>query len=120
MHVGLDVMHEYGLFLNYKLNIVHNHLLWSIPITYKHDHCFVQDYAFTILFNRKELEKLHLHFHHPSTDKLFNLLRRYDPRQRIVTAWPGDTFTIPVGFFAGLKILPGFFKFLSSFPKKIF
>lgn len=31
------------------------------------------------MFTRMELEKLHLHFHHPSSGKLYNLLRREDP-----------------------------------------
>lgn len=33
----------------------------------------------TVLYTRTELKKLHLHFHHPSAGKLYNLLKRTDP-----------------------------------------
>ncbi len=66
---------------DFQFDILHNHSAWKLPITYKYDHCFVHDNQHTILFSRKELEKLHYHFHHPSVDKLYNLLKRYRPSE---------------------------------------
>lgn len=34
----------------------------------------------SIRFTKPELDKLHLHFFHPSTGKLFNLLKRVNPK----------------------------------------
>lgn len=64
-----------GKLLNYPENraehkIANNHFL----ITYKHDHSFWEwDYTH-ILITWTELQKFHLHFLHPSSEKLFHPL----------------------------------------------
>lgn len=78
--MGLEVIRQYGLRMDWGRNILSgSRQYWRLPIQYAYGHAFVHNYQNTILFTRAELERLHLHFHHPSTDKLFNLIRRVDP-----------------------------------------
>ena len=74
--IGLDFMKKEKL----KLDVVddlleHKHEGWSILMTYKFGHIFIEWPAQMILFTRKELEKLHLSFFHPSVQKLYELIR---------------------------------------------
>lgn len=80
MLIGLDVMRLQGLKLNFDADFVPDVTReWSLPIHYKNGHAFVHDEMHDVMFTKPELERLHLYFHHPSTGKLYNLLRRYDP-----------------------------------------
>lgn len=56
---------------------------WSVPLfrgSRKHVYaCIGNKTAVDILFTRSKLVRLHLHFFHPSAEKLFNILRRARP-----------------------------------------
>lgn len=51
-----------------------------MPIIYKKGHEFFHEATHEIMLKKPEQERLHLQFHHPSTWKLYNLLKSYDLR----------------------------------------
>ena len=78
--VGLDVLDSEQLIPDNCTNLlISKEEGWSLPITRKHGHMFVEWDAANILFTEAELSKLHVHFYHPSVDKLMKLLRRARP-----------------------------------------
>lgn len=78
--IGLEIMKKHRLILKYGNDrMSDNSGTWTLPITHAHGHFFVQDEAYEILYTKPELETLHLQFHHQSTGKLYNLLKRFDP-----------------------------------------
>ena len=80
--VGLDVMDREQLIADNCQNLlVSKRKNWSLPISRKHGHMFVEWDASSILFTEAELSKLHLHFYHPSVDKMMKLLRRARPSE---------------------------------------
>lgn len=80
--IGLVVMRANELIMNYGNDTISDtSTSWTLPIKYRRGHSFVFDIAYSVMFTRKELEKLNLHFHHPSSGKLFNLLKRADPQK---------------------------------------
>lgn len=78
--IGLEVWRTYELRLDFGMNSVSDSTQqWSLYIFYRNDHLSVKDATKQILFTRPELEKLHFHFQHCSTGKLYALLKRHDP-----------------------------------------
>lgn len=66
--VGLDVLHKHGLIINFDTDEVKddtNNLV--LPIEYPRGNACVRNDIQTILFTKPELERLHLHFYHPSS-----------------------------------------------------
>lgn len=64
-----------GLLLNYvEDKLEHKSYGYSTPITYRHGHVFITWNANEEYSTQSKLRLLHLHFFHPSTGKLFNLL----------------------------------------------
>lgn len=81
MLLGLDVLDKEKLIVDNVENAVYSKKFkWSIPVTRKEGHLFLTWKFASILFTKPELRKLHLHFFHPSQDKLFNLIKRAHPR----------------------------------------
>lgn len=80
MLIGLEVLDQNQLVAdNLDNELVSKRGKWSLPITRKNGHLFVEwDFA-EILYTKSELRKLHLHFYHPSVNKLYNLIRRAKP-----------------------------------------
>lgn len=75
--IGLEIMRDHGLVLDYSEDVLKDRTKrWSLPITFANGHSFVGTTNHIIMFTKPELEKLHLHFFHPSTGKLYNLLKR--------------------------------------------
>ena len=71
---GLDFMDRHQAIPN----IVRNQFeaeSWSIPITRKHGHLYVE-WSYATNYTEGQLLKLHRQFHHPSTGKLMNILKR--------------------------------------------
>ena len=52
---------------------------WSLPITRKYGHLYVEWDFPKIWFSKEQIRKLHLQFYHPSADKLFRLIQRAKP-----------------------------------------
>ena len=80
--LGLDIFLEHALTLDFKSNTIRgkdNH--WAIPIHYNHGHAFILPRTSPLCthFTKQDLMKLHKHFMHPSTGKLYNLLKRAFP-----------------------------------------
>lgn len=51
---------------------------WTLPLTKKYGHAYIE-WANEILYTEKELRKKHRHFFHPTTDKMYAVLKRADP-----------------------------------------
>lgn len=80
--VGLDAMIKHRLDLLYSQSMLANGLHdWYLPMEIKFSHSFVHPIInqYQTLFTRPELERLHLHFFHPSISKLLNLIHRALP-----------------------------------------
>lgn len=81
--VGLDTLDKYGwnvLTVQNKLQSVHKG--WSLPLSRKFGHVFVTwEPEYATHYTRQQLQNMHLHFMHPSTTKLLNLLERAYPDQ---------------------------------------
>ena len=79
--IGLDLLDEYSLYVNNVTNeLVAPYLAISTPLVRKRGHIYLEwNKKDTILYTRQELLKLHRNFSHPSSDKLFNLLKLARP-----------------------------------------
>lgn len=74
-------MRQHEVVINYGNNMLSDPSgTWNLPITYCNGHSFVHYVVNSVLFTRTEFEKLQLHFHHPSSGKLYNLLKMGRPR----------------------------------------
>lgn len=115
--LGLDVMDRESLVAGNVSNVLisrrHN---WRLPITRQHHHLYIKWTTSQPLYTRAELKKLHLHFFHPSARKLFNLLKRVDPRQT-----SGDTLSVLENISKSCRTCvvhsPGPHRFRVSFPR---
>lgn len=78
--LGLDLMRDHGFIIDLPAMEIHQRTEgWSIELAFKVGHLFVEwDWA-TVLYTRAELEKMNLHFFHPSAQKLYNLVKRARP-----------------------------------------
>jgi len=80
MLVGLDVLDREKLVAdNVQNKLVAKHRGWSLPITRKLGHMYVEWDFSSALYTKSELQKFHRHFYHPSVNKLFNLIGRAKP-----------------------------------------
>lgn len=78
--IGLEIMNLHGLVLDYGSHILSNRSIqWSLTITYARGHLLDETNRDEVMFTKPEVEKLHLRFYHPSSGKLFNLLKRVNP-----------------------------------------
>lgn len=98
MLLGLDVLRTFGLILDFDTHCLRSsNPSWSFLFTYSSGHAFISPVTLfssasrTPLFNVQngserleihytttELRRLHLHYYHPSSQKLFALLHRAD------------------------------------------
>lgn len=78
--IGLDVLKSKRLLVNYIDNNLHfcNKNIKQ-PLTYKFRHVIYEWDIRELFFTRQELTRLHLHFMHPSSRSLFDLIARSDP-----------------------------------------
>lgn len=78
--IGLDFLDREQLLAdNISNKLISRHDNWEIPIIRRNGHLFVTWNLKTILFTKSELFKLHRNFFHPSSKKLFNVLKRAFP-----------------------------------------
>lgn len=61
--------------------LVSKNFNWSVPITCNFSHMDIEWNFSGILHTKRELQKMHLHFFHPSGNQLFNLITRAKPEQ---------------------------------------
>lgn len=88
--LGLDLLDKEQLYIDNIDNIlVHKHHGWSLPLQRKRGHLYITWNYKDILYTKRELQRLHLHFYHPTAKKLYNLVSRATPGQ----ATP-DTMTL--------------------------
>lgn len=75
--IGIDILDREQLVPDNVNNRLQSHIYgWSIPITRKNGHMYITWNESQIFFNRRELYKMHRHFHHPSPGKLLSLIKR--------------------------------------------
>lgn len=80
--LGLDLLDEHKLVADNVDNVLISKVGgWRVPITDAHGHLFVRWDLYQVPYTRTELERLHLHFFHPSTQKLLALLKRGTPER---------------------------------------
>ena len=78
--LGLDLLDKHMLVADNTVNLLISKVgRWTVPIVRAHGHMFVKWDVHEVLYTRTELERLHLHFFHPSKQKLLNLLKRGTP-----------------------------------------
>jgi hypothetical protein len=79
--IGLDTLDKYGLNVMSVEGILQSTTeKWHMPMQRQKGHIYLQwDPGVELFFTRAELIKVHRQFHHPSTNKLMNLLKRADP-----------------------------------------
>ncbi|CDF34787.1 unnamed protein product [Chondrus crispus] len=77
---GLDLLDRHKLVADNTDNVLVSKIGgWQVPIVRAHGHMFVRWDLHEVMYTRTELERLHLHFFHPSVQKLLNLLKRGTP-----------------------------------------
>lgn len=77
--IGLDALDKHSLYINNVRNLLLSEKFrWGIPLQHKNGHLYLQ-WGAEVLFTIGELKKMHNGFFHPSTEKLFNLIRRAKP-----------------------------------------
>ena len=78
--LGLDILDQHQLMADNIDNKLRSRALgWSMPIVRHRGHLYIQWNTNYVLFTRAELNRLHKHFWHPSSGKLYNLLKRTNP-----------------------------------------
>lgn len=78
--LGLNVMTDNEMIMDlYRDTLSHPHGQWHILVSRHGGHLFLSSHVSVILFTRTELPKLHLRFFHPSSSKLYSLIRRARP-----------------------------------------
>lgn len=77
--LGLDVLRRLKVILDFdKFTMTSTKGHWSVQLKRKLRHAYVE-WADNILYTETELRKMHRHFYHPSTDKLFKMIKRAEP-----------------------------------------
>ncbi|MEM1283154.1 MAG: reverse transcriptase domain-containing protein [Chlamydiota bacterium] len=80
MLLGLDILDETGMFPNTVTNeLVCVSQKWSLRLTRQFGHAYLKWKSMDTFFTRKQLVRMHRHFHHPSTSKLMNLIKKAKP-----------------------------------------
>lgn len=79
--LGLDAMTNAGITIDlYRDTISHPFDTWKLPLERISGHLFLTWGSTTIMFTRTELHRMHLNLFHPSSSKLYNLIRRARPK----------------------------------------
>lgn len=88
--LGIDVLDRESIVADNVDNVLDNRKRgWKMPITRQDQHMYVKWNLSHPLYSRSQLKKMHMHYFHPSAQKLFNLLKRIDPAQT-----DGETFKV--------------------------
>lgn len=77
--LGLDVLERLKIVLyfnDYSMSSIAED--WTVPLIMKNGHAYVV-WCSKILYSEAELRKMHRHFYHPSTDKLYAVIKRAEP-----------------------------------------
>lgn len=77
--LGLDVLSRLKAVLDFgKYTMTSTAGNCTIPLTKRMGHAYI-DWQSSILYTEPELRKMHRHFFHPSTDKLYAIIKRAEP-----------------------------------------
>lgn len=75
--IGLNYLEKNELLLKYLDDKLEQRPFnQSYPVEYKQGHLFLECDLTNVFFTLAELQRMHLRFLHPTTDKLFQLLKR--------------------------------------------
>ncbi|CDF33317.1 unnamed protein product [Chondrus crispus] len=77
--LGLEFLDQYGM----KVQVSENLLTseeggWKLPLTRKLGHLYLE-WCTEMLYTSGELRKIHRHFFHPTSDRLYAVMKRADP-----------------------------------------
>lgn len=80
--IGIDILDKEKLVARNVHNVLWSFKEgWALPLTRKSGQLYIEwDDKSRIYFNKEELRKLHRHFYHPDTEKLFNLIKEFPAR----------------------------------------
>ena len=79
--IRMDALDRFGLYvINVPDMLLHDNALYTILLERKKGHLYYTWGEDEVLFTVSELKRMHQGFYHPSAEKLFNLIRRADPR----------------------------------------
>ena len=77
--LGLEFLLQYGI----RIDTAYNLLFSSaggckLPLVKKHSHLYLE-WPDEFLYTTEELRKMHRHFFHPKSERLYAVMRRSDP-----------------------------------------
>lgn len=77
--IGLDVLGRLKVILDFnEFTMSSTTENWTIPLSRKMGHAYIE-WADSILYTELELRRMHKHFYHPSTEKLYAVIKRAEP-----------------------------------------
>ena len=79
--LGLDTMKQFKLVLDTdNLRLSSKSEGWDVPLTSKRGHLYYE-WKLEILFTQSELVRIHKHFYHPKSERLYSLMKRGVPER---------------------------------------
>ena len=79
--LGLDFLDEYKMNVDTANDMLESKShIWSLPLTRNLGHLYLE-WDYETLFTSEELRKLHNHFFHPESGRLYSMLKRADDSQ---------------------------------------
>lgn len=77
--IGLDVLKRLKVILDFsEFTMSSTSEDWTVPLARKLGHAYIE-WTDNILYTENELMKIHRHFYHPSTDKLYAIIKLAEP-----------------------------------------
>lgn len=74
--IGLDIMKYLKIIINFADSTLQSSDgKWKAPLVFKYGHMYLE-WPSDILYTENELKRIHRHFYHPSTEKLWAVIRR--------------------------------------------
>ena len=79
--LGLDFLDDYKMNVDTANDMLESKsLIWSLPLTRTLGHLYLE-WDYETFFTSEELRKLHNHFFHPESGRLYSMLKRADDSQ---------------------------------------
>lgn len=80
--VVIEILHEYKLTLDFGQRSISDYKgKWELPMVRKFGHIFMEWKKRRICYTAAELTRLHLHFFHPTADRLFSVVKKLRPEK---------------------------------------
>lgn len=77
--IGIDIMKQLGMVINLSNDrLITNKYNQEVSLKTKMGHLYLEWPLSTTFYTEHELKRIHKHFHHPSSEKLYALMKRAD------------------------------------------